>query len=136
MAIHCNYHVLDFKTRLLGSSARFDVGNNHSPVLRQTETRCERRRYLLRTSPNYGSVNAPVFPQLLIHESNGVCWYSEPQSFAAPAFSQNKRVQPQHVTIEIYKRPTAAPRIDRSVGLQVDHGSFGIGLPPRRTDDA
>ena len=55
-------------------------------------------------------------------KSHYVSWYGESEAFAASALRQDKRVQPNHVTIEIYQRSSTGARIDWSVSLYVDHG--------------
>src|SRR5579863_253555 len=81
-------------------------------------------------------MHMPVLAQAAIDEIHNAGRNREAQSFTAAALRKNQSIDAKDITVHIDQRATAVSGIYRSIGLDVDHGTIGIGLPSYRTDDA
>src|ERR1700733_7457733 len=56
------------------------------------------------------------------------------KAFASAARRIDKGIDSTQAPVAIHERAAAVARIDRCVGLHVDHGAVGVRLPAERAD--
>ena len=73
---------------------------------------------------------------LLVHRADDVARRGEPRPSLPPPATAIERVDAHEPAAQIDQRSAAAARIDRRVGLHVDHRRLGLELPRDGADDA
>ena len=75
-------------------------------------------------------------PDLLVHGVEDVARGAEAQTLGAATLRQNQCVDPDDPAAQIDQRSAAIARVDRRVGLHVNHRRLAIELPRDRAHDA
>src|SRR6201993_4421166 len=136
MIVRRQHNVAYLEACGFGRSVGFHVGDQYSPTAFESESRSQCRRDGLRSCFDLGAVYMPVPAQAFVYEAHDASGNREAKTLAAAAARQNEGIDTHHVSVHIDERPPAVSRIDRGIGLDVDHSLVRIGLPRHRTDHA
>src|SRR4051812_47921400 len=74
--------------------------------------------------------------QFLIDEADDRLWDSEAETLAAAALGEDEGINADKVAFAVDQWSAAVTRVDRRVGLNVNHRIVGLRLAPDSTDDA
>jgi hypothetical protein len=82
------------------------------------------------------AAHAAALAQLLVDRAHDVARRREADALVAARLRQDHRVEPHHASLRVDQRAAAVARVDRGVGLHVDHRVVGLELARHRAHDA
>ncbi len=136
LAVERQHDVADAQAGGAGRPAAVDVGDDRARVLRQLERPGHHRCDRLHHGADRAALDAPVGLQLFVDGLDDVAGGREPQALVAAALGQQQRVDAYQLAGGVHQWTAAAPRVDRRVGLDVDHRVVGLELPSHRAHHA
>src|SRR5579863_1063500 len=77
-----------------------------------------------------------VLAQVFVYEFDHACGNGKSKTFTSAGLSENKSIDPNHVTFHIHQGTSAVAGVDGSVGLDIHHGLIWFWLARDRADDA
>src|SRR6185503_7452861 len=89
----------------------------------------------LRADADLSAANTAVLPNLLNDVANDIARRGEAETLVATRLRQDEGVDANDVSIHVDERASAVARIDRRVGLDVDHRIIGLELSGHGADD-
>src|SRR5208337_1054687 len=135
-AVISSYHnIADLQATSLSRTSRDHVVDHDAPILRQPQTFRQTVGDGLSTRLDLDAMHVSILAQALVDELHDARGDGKAQSLASTRFGEDKSVNPYHVAFGIHQRAAAIAWVDRSVGLNVDHGTAGIRLSRNRTHD-
>ncbi len=136
LAVEPEHDVAHLRPGLRGRPVGIDVAEHDAGVAPQLKSLGQQRRDGLRPHADLSTPHAPELPDLLEHAPHDVARRGKPQPLVAARLRQDQRVDADNLSLQIDQRPAAVARIDRRIGLQVDHRIFALELPRDGADHA
>ncbi len=97
--------------------------------MRQPKTSRQLPRNGLRTDPDLAPNHSARLPDLVVDVLDDVARDREADPLAAAGLGEDEGVDADHPALDVDERAAAVARVDRRVGLDVDHRVFRADLP-------
>lgn len=114
---------------LCSRTSRRHVIDYDPPILREPQSFGQALRDRLRARLDLDAMHVPILAQALVHETHDSCRDGKPEPLAPTRCGENKSVNPYYLAFGINQRAAAIARVDRSIGLNVNHRTARICLP-------
>ena len=128
LAVERHHEITAAQPRQVCRTAGNHIGQHHTALARQPKTARENRVDRLRANTDIASPHPSEPPDLLVHGPDDVARRAETETLRAAGLRQDQRVDPDDSAMQIDQRPAAAARIERRVGLDVNHRRLGLEL--------
>src|ERR1700722_14140306 len=127
-------NVLNLQAGCGGGAIGLDVGDDHSPALREMKSFGHRGSDFLRRRSNLYAVNMAVQSQAPVDKFYDARGDGKAEAFAAAPGRANERVDADDGTVHVNQRSAAIARVYWRISLDVGERLIRIGLASGRAD--
>ena len=112
----------------LRRAARFHIGNHNSGILAQIQSRGQRGSDRLNFHSNFAAMKMAGAAKLVVSNIHDRAGNGKAQTFVSSGRGDDERVHSHHFAADVDQRTAGISRIDRSVGLNINHRRIRFGL--------